>query len=186
MRLFVAIDISDELRGLISCIRRSLEGLGRASWVPASNVHLTLKFLGEVSSSVVSSLEEALRGVAMRHAPFELRSGSLGGFPSLARPRVVYLGLEESASLLGLRGSVEDALGALGFQRDGRPFRAHLTLCRVRSPGESPLVGAAAGAFALEKRVAFMVDRFVLYKSELSPRGAVYTALAEFMLGGCG
>ncbi len=183
LRTFIAIDIPDELREVIAGVRKALEGVARrVAWVRQENIHLTLKFLGEVGEARLPVLKEALEGVSEGASPFELRSNGLGGFPSLRCPRVIYLGLEECPGLITLKSAIEKALATRDFPADERPFRGHLTLCRLRSPGAGRAMGEAAGTVVVEKKVAFVVNRFVLYKSELTPRGARYSVIRDFTL----
>ncbi len=155
---------------------------GRLTWVRPGNIHLTLRFLGEVDESRLPLIADALEEAASACPSFELVSDGLGAFPSMRRPRVLYLGLHDNAGLSALKAAVDSALAGAGFSGDDKPFRAHLTLCRVRSPEAAAQLGAAAGALKVEKKVAFTVSRFVLYKSDLSPKGARYSAIKDFQL----
>ena len=141
-----------------------------------------MRFLGEVDESRLPLLTGALEEAASASRAFELVSDGLGAFPSMKRPRVLYLGLHDNSGLFALKAAIEEALGRAGFSEDDKPFRAHLTLCRVRSPEAAAQLGAAAGALKVEKKVAFTVSRFVLYKSDLSPKGARYSVIKEFTL----
>ncbi len=183
IRTFIAIDIPQDLRELIKGIRKDLEGVhGRVSWVRTENIHLTLKFLGEVDEARLPLVIKALEGAARGAPPLELCSGVLGAFPSMRRPRVLYLAIEENPGLMALSRAIEKELAKIGLSADKKPFRAHLTICRIRSPETGRALGGAAGELKVEKKVAFTADRFVLYKSELTPQGARYSVIRDFPL----
>jgi len=146
-------------------------------WVGRDNAHLTLKFLGGVDAARLDAVAEALNGAAAGAGPFDLGVGGLGAFPSPARARVLWAGVDEGAAeAAALAGRVDEALAPLGFAREAREFSAHVTLGRVRTPRSNPGVAAAlggAGPFGRQR-----VDRLALMRSELSPRGPRYTELA--------
>ncbi len=186
MRLFVAVGLGDALRGRLAevtaLLSRRLRGV---AWVRPENVHLTLKFLGEVGEGEVPALRGALDETARRHSPFGLSAGGLGAFPSSERPRVIWAGLEgDRESLSRLVADLEEACSSLGFAPEDRPYHPHLTLGRVKSP---------AGAGGLEKvfREAradslgpLGVDVILLMKSTLSADGALHEVLSEHRLTG--
>ena len=151
------------------------------AWVARDNVHVTLKFLGAVDNARLGALEPALAAAAAGHAAFDLTIDGLGAFPSRIRPRVLWAGIGAGAAELGtLAARVDEALAALGFARETRPFAAHVTLGRVREPRANPRLAAAldAGGPLGRQRVA----RVSLMRSDLSPRGARYTELASHPL----
>ena len=152
------------------------------AWVPPDNVHLTLKFLGGVETARLGDVEGALGAAAAGHRAFDLEVHGLGAFPTRTRPRVLWAGVSAGGAEAGaLAASVDGALAALGFARDGRAFAAHVTLGRVREPRANLRLGAAldtAEAFGRQR-----VARVSLMRSELSPKGARYTELASVPLG---
>ena len=147
------------------------------AWVAPDNVHLTLKFLGNVETARLGEIERALAAAAATRAAFDLDIHGLGAFPTRLRPRVLWAGVGAGAAeAAGVAAAVDEALAALGFAREARPFAAHVTLGRVREPRANPRLAEAldAGAPFGRQRVA----RVSLVRSELSPRGARYTELA--------
>ncbi len=180
MRLFVAVDAPSSVkeaieRDVVEPLRAHLEG---AKWTRPESRHLTLKFLGEVADERFDEIASALSRAVESHAPFEAAFGELGGFPTLRRPRVLWVGVGQGAEpMAALARDIEEAFEPLGFEPEGRPFRAHFTLARfarpkiieampsVRVPGET-----------------FRVDGVVLFRSKLHPKGAIYTPLATFRL----
>ena len=185
IRAFVAVPLPEEVRARlgeeVARLRPRAPGV---AWVSPSNLHLTLKFLGAVESAQIQSVQAALAGVVSAHAPFQLAFHGLGAFPTVARPRVVWAGVGDGVEAAQrLAGAVERALGALGFEPDGRAFSAHVTLGRVRVPRLNSGLAEALEAGRAQAFGAMLVDRLALVQSELSPQGARYTELAVFPLG---
>jgi len=190
MRLFVAVDPSDEVRAALG---RAIEA-GRvfapdAKWQREEAIHLTLAFLGNVPDEREPAIEAALRQVAGRHAPLALRVGEVGSFGSLHRPRVLWVGLDGAlAGLTALKEDVEAALAPLGYVPEERAFRPHLTLARAREPrGDARLAEARAGlgrSFSAGPAADFTAGDLILYQSHLSPHGAKYTPRARLPLAG--
>lgn len=147
-------------------------------------MHLTLKFIGGLDETELHPLTEALGEIGSRIPPFTLRSEDLGAFPSMRSPRTLWLGMENSAELRALKEAIEEALFTRGFNRDEKDFTPHLTLCRIRSRKDSRALAPAATAIKVEKKVAFVVNAFVLYKSILGPGGARHSVIREFPLKG--
>jgi 2'-5' RNA ligase len=152
-------------------------------WVPAGNIHLTVKFLGDSEEKLVDKIGAAIDGVAREYQPFETTIDRLGGFPNLRRPRVIWAGasepLEEAAKMAR---AVDLGMRQLRFEKEKRPFKAHLTLGRVR-PGRSvDDLAAYLQDFELEP-IPMTLDRLVLFKSTLTPQGAKYERLHEARFG---
>ncbi|MBI4594160.1 MAG: RNA 2',3'-cyclic phosphodiesterase, partial [Candidatus Rokubacteria bacterium] len=172
----------DAVRAALGAEIAGLRPLARGvAWVAAENLHVTLKFLGEVDPDRLDRVAAALATVASGRAPFDLVVEGLGAFPSATRPRVVWAGLARGAhALAALAVSVEDALAGLGFAREARPFASHVTLGRAREPRPDPSLARAIGVAASRAFGAARVDRVTLMGSELHPRGARYTALGAW------
>ena len=186
MRAFVAINPSGEERRRLheasSELRRKEFPV---RWVPRENVHLTLKFLGEVQEGRIDELKAALR-MALDGVPgFEMRVNGFGAFPSARRPRVLWAGVEAEPSLERVQERVETALAELGFEREGRPFHPHLTLGRARR-GARPK--EFRGMEELLERLpcdeAIAVRSVDVMRSRLKPSGAEYEVLEQVALGG--
>jgi 2'-5' RNA ligase len=181
MRAFIAIDldqsIKSELSALVSRLARSR---AEVRWVKLQGMHLTLKFLGEVSAdSEVPRLEKALRAAVQGTEKFELTLSGTGAFPDLRRPRVLWVGVEPCPALDSLQGRVESFLEKEGFLREERPFKPHLTLGRVK--GRSGLEAALAELRKNETRTfgSMTVSRLSLFESRLKPDGAEYRVVSE-------
>jgi RNA 2',3'-cyclic 3'-phosphodiesterase len=155
------------------------------AWVASDNFHLTLKFLGPVDSERLGTLTDTLTSAAAACAPFKLELGGLGAYPSPARPRVLWAGLDTGAAPAAeLAMRVDEALATLGFTRQARAFSPHVTLGRVRQPHAQPRLREALAATRVIGTVE--VARVSLMRSDLSPRGARYTELAAARLGAAG
>lgn len=159
-------------------------------WVNPEGIHLTLKFLGNVAPSRVPDIAAAMRHSTQRETPFRLHLSGLGMFPDQNRPRVLWAGVHGDLDpLQGLQHLIEEAMARLGFPREGRPFRAHLTLGRVRdhaSAQERRRISDVIQAASLEATEPWLVESVFLVQSHLSPGGATYTTLADASLGGAG
>lgn len=154
------------------------------AWVAPGNLHLTLKFLGAVAEARIDAINDALTEVGVNGSPFDARIVGLGAFPSEGRPRVIWAGVKGGApEMVELARRVDAALAALGFPRDERPFSPHVTLGRVRRPGRNPALTDALGRASAREFGRIRVLGTSLMRSELGPRGARYTELAQARLG---
>lgn len=150
-----------------------------ARWAPREQWHVTLQFLGAVRH--LAPVVDALAVAAAAGSPFNFRVGGAGAFPGARRAKVIWLGAAEGAEpMQALAASVGAALDPVGYPAEGRPFRAHLTLARLREAGDVRPVMAALGSDPVGP--AWAVDEVVLYESRLSPAGPTYTALASVPL----
>jgi 2'-5' RNA ligase len=152
--------------------------------VAEPNLHVTVKFLGQIDEDRVGAIAAAMATVAERTPPFELAVRGLGAFPTPARPRVVWVGLEPAAPLAALAGDLDARLATLGFAREARRFAAHVTLGRVRETRRNPALSTALARSAECGRLP--VNRVSLMRSELHPRSARYTELTSVVLAGAG
>ena len=190
MRLFLAVEIPDTIRTALSSLQGSLRSAWPGwRWVRPGGIHLTLRFLGEVDGGLdASSREDAhsresWKEAAAPVAPFELRLGALGRFPRAGKARILWVGIEEVGEgrrLACLAERVEQAARDSGFEAEKRPFRPHLTLARARR-GERP---RWSDGVENDQREAVRVERLILFRSQLHPAGARYTAIDHFMLEG--
>lgn len=176
MRLFIAIDIPDELKKMISGLRADIPG---ASWVQAEQIHLTLAFLGEVEEDVVESLNSELARI--RFAEFELCFDGTGCFPSRHRPRVLWIGLEPQPHLNDLAAKIRAAVLTCGIPQEARPFSPHVTLARLK-PVPSRELDVILDHPQKQKSHSFRVREFILFQSRLTPQGATHIPLRSFPL----
>ena len=184
MRLFVAIELPAELRRLLEERSNTLSSLIHSDiirWVRPEGIHLTLKFLGDVSSEKLEAVKEVISTVGPHFSPFEYSVGGLGCFPNMRRLRVLWVGVEErSGSLQALQAEIERGYQTLGFEKERRPFHPHLTLGRVRRGARHPEHQTIADTIASVEQLSlgeYRAEDICLYRSELKPTGAVYTIL---------
>jgi len=194
MRLFVALDIDESIR---SGIARFLDG-GRgfapdARWVRPESLHVTLKFIGEQSEDKVEDIEHALQTITANK--FEMNIRAYGFFPSPAKPRIFWVGIEAGAELASLAAMVDEKLAALGVPKEEHAFNPHLTLARAaggssaprRQKGNQPnrsfrQLQEKLSALPAPEFGTMTARKFFLYQSQLSPGGSRYTQLAGFAL----
>ncbi len=183
IRAFIAIDLAPEVRqGLNGVMQQLKEKLGDVPvrWVPAGNIHLTLKFLGDVSVSNLDMLKKILQTEASAVHVFEISVGGIGAFPSPNKARVIWAGVEAPNGLSTLQHNIESAMARIGYPREDRPFSPHLTLGRVSRNATSKEMHAIGDAIS-STRVGFLgmvrVKEVRLYRSDLHPDGAVYTCI---------
>ncbi len=168
-------------------LRRLLQALravrGQLRVVPAANLHITLKFLGDVEEGLVPSLLEAMERAAEGVPPATLTLRGTGAFPNLRRPRVVWVGVENGDPLVTVAGRLEARLEAMGFAREHRRFSPHLTVARVKGGRGREEVVRVTEAFQEEAFGEQHVDAIRLKRSELTPKGAIYHDLGSVALG---
>ncbi|HEX4682250.1 MAG TPA: RNA 2',3'-cyclic phosphodiesterase [Gemmatimonadaceae bacterium] len=184
MRLFLAINLSHEVRREIVAATAPLrDAAPELSWVQEPALHLTLKFLGDVEDERRAGLESAIAHVAGRHRELLMTLGGIGSFPNFRRARVVWLGVGQDPRLELLHHDVEVACEQVGFELDGRAFRPHLTLARIRDPlPEDRLRVLSRAARQTDYRTDFIVRSIDLMQSQLSPAGSQYTTVLSAAL----
>ncbi len=181
MRCFIAINLNEELKMEIDRLTAHMKkGIRDVRWVPAENLHITLKFLGAVPDESVEEIREVLSQVSAHYSPFDVELRGMGLFPDRKRPRVVWIDILNSEKLIRLQEEVELFTERLGFKREERQFSPHLTIGRVRTPRTG---GSLVDAVEELKNTYFgniRVDMISLMKSDLKPTGAQYSVIAEF------
>jgi RNA 2',3'-cyclic 3'-phosphodiesterase len=188
IRSFIAIPLSSEIQAKLTQISTDLQNQLKGTplrWVPVDNMHLTLKFLGEVSASNLEMLKTALQGEVAGHIPFEISVGGLGAFPNLHRPRVLWINVQAPAELTAVQHGIETQMARLGYPPEERPFHAHLTLSRVgrnASPQDMQKICDVISKYKVGFLGAARVLTINLYKSDLQPGGALYTCLQKAAL----
>jgi len=183
LRSFVAVEIPAEIQNALASSSAPLQtALPKplVRWVAPQNVHLTLKFLGDVSPANLERLAEALKVEAAEHETFTISVSGLGAFPNPRRARIIWIGLDAPAALLALLRGVEAVTSRLGYASEERPFSPHLTIGRVRqnvSGADLQQVRYALEGTSIGALGTFRVDAVHIFKSDLKPGGSVYTHL---------
>ena len=188
IRAFIAIDLPPEVLQCLDDVSQQLrQELGGAPvrWVPVENIHLTLKFLGDVSESNIDMLTDFLQSTVSNVKQFEISIGGLGAYPKPHRPRVIWVGVEAPSELMTAQRSVESEMSRLGYARERRPFNPHLTLGRVSRHSTNQDVSNIADVIKTHT-VGYLgcarVTALHIYRSDLKPSGAIYTKLFSAML----
>jgi len=184
MRLFLGIEIPEPLLAEIGRVQSLLRASGAdVRWVEPGNVHVTMKFLGQVAADRVAAIDAALAPVAAAHAAHELQLIGVGAFPDEARPRVIWVGVEGAiVELAALHVELDASLEGLGFERENKRFSPHVTLGRVRRPRGLKSLSAAMRAHRHTPVGSFRVSTLVLFESTLTPQGARYRERSRYPL----
>lgn len=176
-RLFVAIDLPEEVKKMIRALREELPG---ARWVPLEQLHLTLRFIGEADEALYQRIKNILG--AVRGGPFRMALQGIGHFPPGRHPRVLWVGMEENEPLLKLQHNVELALIAAGLAPEERRFSPHITIARLKETPVNMVLACEENHFALRTDY-FPVEDFHLYSSTLTGSGAIHRREASYPLG---
>jgi RNA 2',3'-cyclic 3'-phosphodiesterase len=186
IRCFIAIEIpktvQEKLIAIQNELRKQIE-FGRASWVKPGNVHLTLKFLGDVPKNRIEAVNQALKNVASNHPPFSMQIRGIGAFPNMARPRVIWSSVKSGAKEAAeLARDINIELSRCGFPLDNKKFNPHLTLARLKSRiNLKPFVEIFRQYDEIDG-ATFPVNEIKLIKSQLHPGGSIYTTLQSSAL----
>ncbi len=183
LRAFIALELPPPLQRAIekqTFRLRQATGDEAIRWIPAHNLHLTLKFLGNIATSHLDFLKQMLVQAANLHSPFDLQIGGIGSFPNSKLPRVLWVGIHAPPELAALQKTIEAGAVRLGYERDDRPFSPHLTLGRVRQRIDAASlrkIRAALEGIQIGSIGAARIDSVHLFRSELRHEGSVYTKL---------
>lgn len=175
-RLFVAIDLPTDIKNKLLAISGGIPG---ARWLPAEQLHLTLKFIGEVDGGVFKDVTDVLNEVASE--PFELTLKGVGHFPPRRNPEVLWVGVAKSEKLVQLRNRVESTLARIGLQRETRKFTPHVAIARLRDP-HIERVARFLAVHSLFELSPFEVTEFTLFSSVLASEGALHQIEAVYQL----
>ncbi len=187
MRLFIAIDINEGIKKALGDLQQQLQKKsgtkkGDAKWVRPDDIHLTLKFLGEVEDEKAAEICNITNEVAARHKSFELKIESVGYFGGRSA-KVLWVGTGEGAgNLQALQRELEEQLALAGWPEEAREFTGHLTLCRIRDPKAGMKLAQVTEEYRDFKLGVISADSVVVYKSELLPSGPIYTVLGNYKL----
>jgi len=188
LRSFIAVETPAEIQHAIAQSTASLRNLvpkPLIRWVAPQNIHLTLKFLGDVSPTNLEQLAETLKSEAASHEMFSMSIGGLGAFPNQRRAHVIWIGLEAPLALAALHHGVDAAAAQLGYPGEDRPFSPHLTIGRVAQTASGSDLQIIRGALESTKvgiLGTIRVQAIHIFKSTLQPGGSVYTRLYDLSM----
>jgi 2'-5' RNA ligase len=187
VRTFIAVElppqIKHELEGLIE--RLNCRKNAQLRWVPIKNIHLTLKFIGEIEANKVPLIINKITGVVNKFDAFDIKIGGLGAFPRLQKPRVLWVGCDLPGAGFALQREMEESLVPLGIAKENRRFHPHLTLARVSKYARGEDIKQISDLilkFQMTKSWKLRVDQVKLFRSDLLPGGAQYGVISEFSL----
>ena len=184
IRSFIAFALPDDIKSALGRVQEGLQSSGlKAKWVRLQGIHLTLKFLGNIEfdqiDAVAAKMDRAVRGFG----PLLLGAKGVGVFPNVRRPRVIWAGLDGDLEQLGnLQRNLDAALSEIGFAREKRSFKGHLTMGRFKGRMDSRRVAQALEKFAGFETQTFTAQHLILFKSQLESTGAVYSQLKQVPL----
>ena len=183
IRAFIAIELPPPVISLLEKTQQNFKSAGlRAKWVRPKNIHLTLKFLGNIDPGDIDRIGGAMSDAAKNFGSFSLAAGGVGVFPGIKRPRVIWVGLGgQTESLFAVQRQLEDNLAAIGFAKEKRPYKGHLTLGRFRQAVDPHTISRVIQEHADLKSEDFTADRIILFQSDLKPAGPVYSELKTAM-----
>jgi 2'-5' RNA ligase len=186
IRTFIAVALPGEIATAIDGVQRALASHDfRIRWVDPRKVHLTLRFLGDVPSAEIDTIAGATATAVAGHSPLTLHAAGLGVFPGFKRPRVIWVGLDGPLQALeDLQRDLEKQLAAVGYAPDKRPFKAHLTIGRVKGWIDSRRLVEAFQALQPFESPPFEVRQVVVFRSVLKPTGAEYMPMRVIHLNG--
>jgi 2'-5' RNA ligase len=184
IRSFIAINLPEATRQTLAAVQEQLKQYGTGvRWVKPGSIHLTLKFLGNIDAAQVEDIARAVAQEIRDQSPITLRPAGLGAFPSLRKPRVIWIGMKGEVQRLNeIQVRVDNSLEPLGFVREKRGFRPHLTIGRVKDRRRLQSLVDAMVTLDVEPFNSFDADEIILYKSDLRPTGAIYTKLHRMPL----
>jgi 2'-5' RNA ligase len=185
IRTFIAVEMPENITSGIRELQQGLKDYGvDIRWIRPENIHLTLKFLGDVKAADINNIFEAISRTVDGVTSIPLKAKGIGVFPGIKSPRVLWVGLAgQIESLLRLQKTLESNLKGLGFPPEKRSFKGHLTIGRIKTKMHSKKVADALMAFRNFESETFTADKIILFKSELKTQGAVYTNLASATMG---
>ena len=187
MRVFIAIDIDEQIRKALADLQEELRGKadikrGDAKWVDPGNIHLTLKFLGEIKDNQIMDICNITGDVAGRHKRFELEIESVGHFGGKSA-RVLWVGMGQNCEkLLQLQQDLEQKLDEVGWPKEARKFSGHLTLCRIRNAKAGIKLAQLARDYKDFRLGTMPADSVSVFQSQLTPQGPIYTVLGRYEL----
>lgn len=182
IRAFIAISLKTEIQQTLSRVQEQLKELdNHAKWVKSENIHLTLKFLGDVLIEDINKIKKELEHISKNSEGIKIELTRLGAFPNAEDPRILWVGLkDDDHRIFNLASILEDKFEQLGFKKESRPFSHHITIGRTRSPENLKALSSAISRHSFSENPIQNADHITLYKSTLTSAGPIYETLGEF------
>ena len=181
IRAFIAIPLDPKIQHSIECMQDHLKKSNNdIKWVKPENIHITLKFLGDVTTEQINSVKQTLSNCTHNTRPFKVELSQLGAFPNIECPRTLWIGLKDSKQQLNrMAVSLEIALGKIGFQDDQRPFSPHITIGRIRSSKNIDALAQSTSSYQISENCTQTISKIILFQSTLTSEGPIYKSLYQ-------
>ncbi len=184
IRSFIAIELTEEVRDKLINIQANLKQAGAdVKWVKKNNIHLTLKFLGNIGSDNIENVTKALEELGNNNSRFTAELSEIGAFPRMDSPRIIWIGVEKGAKkLCDIVEGLEDLLEKIGLPKEEKEFHPHITLGRVKSSFNKIHLIKKLKEITLQDKNVLNIEKLTLFKSTLTPKGPIYEVLKEINL----
>lgn len=184
IRAFIAITLPEHIISSIGKIQEGIKSYGfKVRWVRPHNIHLTIKFLGNVDEAEINTIGRTIVDALKEFPPISLAAKGIGVFPGIQRPRVLWVGVTgQVESLIEMQKGLDDRLEALGFPKENKSLKGHLTIGRVKGKIDFTRLGEAMNTYQGFASELFVADQVILFKSQLQSAGPVYTELLRMPL----
>lgn len=187
MRTFIAIELPQEVKNVLVKLQGRLRKTGGdVKWVQPDNIHLTLKFLGEIDEKKLNKINLILDKIAGNNSCFQISFSTLGVFPKMSSPRIIWVGIEKGdMETKKIASELEEEIEKIGIAKEDRPFSSHITIGRVKSALNRQMLAQELNQlkdYCAENKLQFKAERITLFKSTLLPVGAVYEPLKAINL----
>ncbi|MFH2137219.1 MAG: RNA 2',3'-cyclic phosphodiesterase [Candidatus Omnitrophota bacterium] len=180
IRSFIAIEINNafaqELKRIQEHLKNSLDG--KINWVEPKNIHLTLRFLDNITPAQTEQIKQIIIKIARKNKEFSINPGILSAFPSILNPQILWVGIASGCKQLrDIAKTLQDELAKINFSPDEKPFHPHLTLGRIKFTKDKKAFGKMSKEIVVNSSLVSRVNRIVLFKSTLTPQGAIYSPI---------
>ncbi len=184
LRTFIAVELPNDIHDSLQKLQNNLkDSMPDVRWTKYGNIHLTLKFLGDIESSKVDKISVSIQNVANEFLPFTVSLARIGAFPNSRKPSIIWVGIEEgSGEIVQIANRIESSMEKLGFAKEKRPFRPHLTIGRIRELKHPSIMAKSLENNEIGEIGRFRVEKLSFIKSQLDPSGSIYTTLSEALL----
>jgi len=181
IRAFIAIELNKEIHDYLANIQNELkQARADVKWVKPENIHLTLKFLGNMDISQINQIKKILAEISQGENEFSIELSRVGAFPKLKYPRAIWIGIEKNQDkVTEIANNLEERLHKLGISKEDRPFHPHITIGRVKSSLNRSTLAEKLTSINIPQRPSMTIKKLTLFKSTLTPNGPIYQVLNE-------